>query len=307
MIDILLQNPADITDGLFIGCIGYENRSAFYLKNSTSLDNAEKLIFDYKCSGIYSYGQNMDFIENARNVNNFSDFDEFLVFLQKVLKYKSSRIIFDITSFDRQKIASILKLIFENRLTVDAVKIVYSLRKFVECKIKFEVVNSFSPVLPTFMGDTAFSQQGLSLIMGVGYEYGKVIGAIDTLEPTKTFCFRPTGTDPQFDECIDRANLNFNFLNEEDLVLKYDVCNAETLYFDIRRLVEFEKSSRSVLIVPMGPKIFAAISMLVALIYHPSVKVWRHSTECASDVNTISDAHPTGEIVQFAFSFKQAD
>ncbi|MGB3313654.1 MAG: hypothetical protein WBB85_04535, partial [Albidovulum sp.] len=119
------------------------------------------------------------------------------------------------------------------------------------------------------------------------------------------YCFRPTGTDPRFDIHIDEANVDFGFMGDKRNLFSYDLNEAEPLYIDLRRLVEYEMVERTVLLLPLGPKLFAAMCMIVATIMHPKVMVWRHSTVSAAQPRTISDAYTTGKTVEFGFSFRK--
>ncbi|UOA27127.1 hypothetical protein [Pseudosulfitobacter sp. DSM 107133] len=304
MTEISLIEPNDVKADLFIGCVGYEHRSLEALRkiHNADLDPA-MILFDYQSGDLFSYPENRAdlIVQNATLVANFGEF------MEKVEAYLnasvSASILFDVTSFDREKIAVILQTFFGKRSHIGAVSICYFPRTFVEPSHSLDIVRSFGPVIPAFIGETSSSRDSLALLIGAGYEYGRAVGAIDLLEPDRIYCMTPIGTDSRFEDAIEKNNLGFSFLENEELLQKYDLSRPENLFYEIRRIVEFEVQERNVLILPLGPKLFAAAAMLVAFILHPSVMVWRHSTASKDAPKSTSDAHASGVDVRLAFRF----
>lgn len=293
----------------FVGCIGYEDRSTFLLRESFCAPGISHILFDYHAVnagglGLCSYDRNVE-IANRVGPKIERDFEAFLKLFSAELEAKEdATLVIDITSFDRAKLAGLILEVFRLKRAPRQVRLMYSPRSFEHFEVlKFDVVQSFGPVLPEFFGSADGFEKPLSLILGAGYEYGKAVGAVDTLEPDHIYCFRPTGTDPRFDEEIDRANVNFSFISTQENIFRYDLNDAYSLYSDLRKLIEHESVEQSVLVLPMGPKLFAALCLLIATAMHPRVMVWRHSTVSASQPETITDARTTGSVVEFAFRF----
>jgi hypothetical protein len=306
MTEIILLEPRDLDFDLFIGCVGYEHRSLAALRKLRDGDfGGNALLFDYDSGDLFSYVSNMRYVAetDATTVPEFGDFEKSI---NEVLdRGDSLNILFDVTSFDREKIATLLQLFFRQRSQVSSVTICYFPRDFVEPSYSLDILRSFGPVTPAFIGQSSFSRDSLALIIGAGYEYGRAIGAIDLLEPDRVYCMTPVGTDKRFESAIRKNNLDFSFLDDESLLRDYDLLRPESLFYELRRMVEFELQERNVLILPLGPKIFAAISILVALILHPDVMVWRHSTASKHAPNSTSDAKASGVDVRLTFSFTQ--
>jgi len=311
MSDIVALREADSATDIFVGCVGYEDRSTYLLRTDFQDPNICHLLFDYKAKdprgiGLFSYEKNL---ETASSVspNLIGDFSKFLDRISvEISSREDVKVVVDITSFDRARLAKLLLLLFHVSKSIGQVRLIYCPRIFEPFDvIRFDVVQSFGPVLPEFFGSADGFEKPLSLILGAGYEYGKAVGAIDTLEPDHIYCFRPTGTDPRFDDHIDQANVNFGFMDNPKNIFKYDLNDAVALYGNLRGLVEYESVERSVLLLPLGPKLFAAISLLVATVLHPTVMVWRHSTISVSQPETITDAFTTGKLVEFAFRFTE--
>lgn len=304
MTDVILLNPKKTTPNLFIGCVGYEHRSLeAYRKNIASGFNGHSLIFDY-CSGdLFSYPENR-YDKSLDQAELINDFDEFLDAASKcILEHEQNSVLLDSTSFDREKLALILKHLFDLASSISTVTICYFPRSYCKPTHSLDVVRSFGPVIPAFIGESSYSRDSLTLIVGAGYEYGRAVGAIDILEPDRIYCMTPVGTDPRFEDEIVKNNLEFSFLEDDELLLPYNLLKPEFLFYEVRRIVEFEIQERNVLILPMGPKVFAAVSIMVALILHPSVMVWRHSTATANAPSSTSDATASGVDIRFSFKF----
>ena len=301
--DIKICRPNIKKSDIFLGCVGYEERSVFFLSENHICENSKILLFDYKAEGLLSYDKNIEIADKC-GAERLDDFEEFLELAKQIIqKSSNSNLLIDVTSIDRGKIGGLLELIFENFDRIGQVNFVYCPSKFKPPKKTFDIVNSFGPVLPIFMGNSVYLREKLSLIVGAGYEYGRIIGAIDTLEPERVHCFVPEGTDERFDQAILDANLNFEFLEKKDSITKYDLNETFPLYYDLRRIVEVEVAQRNVMILPLGPKIFATISMIVAMILHPNIMVWRHSTANPERPDSVTDVEASGNIIQFAFQF----
>lgn len=301
---------ADDSGDILVGCIGYEIRSSHLLRTTTK--RASNLFFDYQAvdelgNGVCSYTANYDTVQEM-GATSEPDFEKFLCLLEAQIEgLDKPSIDLDITSFDRGKIGQLIIKIFSLREQISTVTFVYAPRVFKPFDLyKFDVVQSFGPALPAFFGTAVGYEKPLTLVLGAGYEYGKAVGAIDTLEPDHIYCFRPTGTNPEFDEHIDLANVDFSFIDNPENIFEYDLNDAIQLYHDLRGLVSYEMVDQNVLLLPLGPKLFAALSMLIATIYHPDIMVWRHSTALAKLQDTIEDADTTGKLVKFPFRFIEA-
>ena len=304
MPEISLVEPDTTQFDLFIGCVGYEHRSIAALRKTTESNfNGTSILFDYDSGELFSY------LDNRRDPSVAAatlsdDFQDFMRLIQELIaRNDRATILFDVTSFDREKIAIILQTFFRNQHKIEEVTLCYFPQKFVEPSYSLDIVRSFGPVIPAFIGENSFSRDSLALIIGAGYEYGRAIGAIDLLEPDRVYCMTPMGTDPRFEVAILKNNLGFSFLENDELLKPYDLLRPESLFYEIRRIVEFELQERNVLILPLGPKIFATAATLVALILHPSVMVWRHSTVSKDAPNSTSDAHESGADIRLAFRF----
>lgn len=267
----------DDNDGqLFIGCVGYETRSVEGLKEflrSSTPDRA--LIFDYASEGAF-YSKNKEFMLDNQ-VLGIPCFEDFLRSIEKLLDARSDAFVLDVSSMDREKIARILQTFFHHAQKGSSLKLIYYPSAFYEPKRRLEEVKSFGPVTPAFIGVSNPSLTSTKLILGAGFEYGRAVSAIDLLEPSEVFCYFPVGTDPRFEASIRSNNLDFSFLEPSDQLLSYDLMDPRSLFYELMSSLANFVEVANVIILPLGPKIFAAISILAALCHHPEVMVWRHS------------------------------
>lgn len=309
MIDISLgDSNKGANFDLFIGCVGYEHRSLAALRKIHSEGFAgNSVLFDYKSGDLFSYLKNSE-DPLVTLSGTWPDFKATLLQVEKYITENSDlTILFDVTSFDREKIAFLLQLIFKNYSFIKNVTLCYFPSKFIKPTHHLDILRSFGPVIPAFIGENSYSRDSLTMVIGAGYELGRAIGAIDLLEPDRVYCMTPIGTDPQFEKEILKNNLDFSFLDNDELLQTYDLLQPERLFYEMRRIVDFEIQQRNVLILPLGPKIFAAVSILIASIFHPSVMVWRHSTASKKDPNSIMDAHASGIDIRLTFKFQKTE
>ncbi|SIQ19069.1 hypothetical protein SAMN05880582_1011053 [Rhizobium sp. RU20A] len=306
MISLKLLQPSSVAADIYIGCVGYELRSSEALRTyNLSISSREKLLLDYDCGDRLSYPRNIEFVRGI-DCELFKNTMELIKAIEyRIVGGPKKCVMLDVTSLDRRVMAKVLESLFDLRAYISNIEIIYYPQTFVEPTAVLEQVLTFAPVTSRFVGEASYSRDALSLIVGAGYEYGRIVGAIDVLEPERVYCFHPVGTDSRFEEAIYKNNLGFSFLDNPDFLLPYDLLTPYELYQSLRSLIEVELRERDVLLLPLGPKIFAAISIVIALQLSPSVMVWRHSTTSHSKPSTNLDAVADGKRIDFSFSFSE--
>ncbi len=298
--------PESVRPTAIIGCVGFESRSIEVFRRSQPESWKKKIILDYDSKGLHSYDSNI--VELSKSgVRCQSDRKQFLEDIRFCIANGHRNVQLDVTSFDRHTMALVLQDLFVMADSIDTVLFSYYPRTFEEPSDQLENVISFGPVSPAFIGEASFSRDNLALIIGAGFEYGRIVGAMDMLEPERTYCLYATGVDKRFETAVFRNNLDFSFLDNASLLMPYLLARPDALYFELRRLVEFELRERNVLILPLGPKLFAAVATVVALELHPSVMVWRHSTVSAQSPETTNDANASGALHRMAFRFLKSE
>jgi hypothetical protein len=181
------------------------------------------------------------------------------------------RVAVDISSMTRARIASIVQAAYA--LPTDQPAIVDLLYAPAEYRRSSAPVVSWvyaDPVTEHFAGwypDAA--------VVGLGYEPNAAEGMMDYLTPDESFMFVPNGRDQRYR--TDVENVNAEVLRKANTTLDYSVEHPYRLVLDLERLVLARVHERRLLLVPLGPKIFAAACLVVAQRLHPLVSVWRFS------------------------------
>lgn len=307
------MNQSDtLVPKLFLGCCGYEARCIQHCREAgKALGNYSILfIFDYQTEGLHSYETNSKYIKALRHsdVRIVDSWDAYLTAVDAVIASEELiDVTVDITSFDRRKMGDIFLLLHHYQSVLQNSEIFYYPQKYSEPSLNLEVVSAFSPLSVGYLAERELAQAGTTLFAGAGFEYGKIIGALDLLEPEEVFCFRPNSNDDRFKTKIDIANNEFEFLsdypNGMDRLVDYYIYDVPKLYEILRGLVDHDVGRRNVLLLPMGPKIFAFVCILLALQYKNKVMVWRYSTVDTEEPKTTSNAIASGEVIQFSFKF----
>lgn len=287
---------------ILIASCGYERRSSQFVR-AEEVDSYDKIfVIDYVSAGIHSYDQNkadlMDVLPASRT--NWIGDGHLEKLLSAVTPSIGSRLSLDIdcSSMDRSSLAKILAHVKTSSVDFDRLNVIYFPQTFSPPALSLETVSRFGPIARQFSGSSRSSSEKMCLVMGVGYEFGKAIGAQDYLEPDELYAFHPIGTDVDFEKAVLKANSNFDFVGDPDKVIAYPLLDPAALLDNLLTLIDFKRQSHRVMLLPMGPKIFAALCLVVALRFHPDVRVWRYSTEDPSRSH-VKDAYPSGERVSF--------
>jgi hypothetical protein len=208
----------------------------------------------------------------------------------------------DVSSMSRVRIARLLAPLaahtLEHPIEVD---LVYTPAKFVDPPPEPEITEVNGPVIDWFGGWSPDLRQPVVAFLGLGYERDRSVGAMEYIEPASIWAFEPGGEDSLYDEKMHAAN---EWLYEEvppERVVGYTVADPFECFATMEGLVfdELRRGSRPVL-VPMGPKIFAVVSMLVALIHRPWTAVWRVSP---GDYATVQPRESAGKLVGIHATF----
>jgi hypothetical protein len=190
------------------------------------------------------------------------------------------RVVIDVSSMDRKRIATVVEVLAQ--LTPSApvtAHLLYVPSVYDPPDDLPQGVITLAPVSAYFAGDLQPRARPVGLV-GVGYEPNKASGALSNLEIPCSAAYVPDGPDPNFRAAVLAANSAL--LNGADAPeqIGYEVLEPfeciELLDGPIRTLI---RSEGAPVIVPLGPKIFALSSSLIAAIHHPNVQVWRASFE----------------------------
>jgi hypothetical protein len=191
------------------------------------------------------------------------------------------RLAIDISSMSRVRIAAVVQALLSLPEGAGTdVDLLYTPAKFPSALQGDDPqVFDVGPVSRYFAGWWTNLSAPLVAVIGVGYEREMAASAIDKLEPTDMIVFASTtaGVDRYAPE-VTSANQALLAPGEEGpLVVRYDLADPSGCFSTLEAtLARLERDCR-VVIVPLGPKMFAACAMLASALHPRSSQVIRVS------------------------------
>jgi hypothetical protein len=163
--------------------------------------------------------------------------------------------------------------------------------------------NSFAgPVIPPFAGWTSNPDLPPVAVVGLGYEEGKALGAVEYLQADEVWAFDPASPEKKYRQALELANKLFLDGIPSSRVFQYDVTDPVALFGQLESLTSGLARVGRPHILPFGPKLFALVSLLVAC-QQRSVGVWRVSAgESEPAVDRLPSKHVICLQVTFASS-----
>ncbi len=289
-----------------IATLGYEERAQFVA--SQVKGDADLLIaIDYESFGDLDYDQNARWFRSLGfqfvRPGNIRDFVRDLAIRQSE-RLEPCHILVDISCMTRETMADLLSGLWIANGRPLVVDIVYAPAVFQAPPVSREPIERSGPVTHELAGWTEHSERPLTAAIGLGYEPEKAMGTVEYLEVSQsTWAFIPTGNDPRYDAAVSKANHFFLAGLPSEHHLRYSIGRPLELVASLESLVfGLVKKSRPIL-VPLGPKIFAAACCLVGYQHWPDVAVWRvTSGHHAVPRQSVADGTMTGLRVSFGAS-----
>ena len=314
---ILFDEKNDISKKKFtllIATLGFESRASYisskityeqglcvmlddrgqdsYKKNEKIFDSLpfKKIDWD-KCIEIKTLKDNilsLDCVKNNRN--------------------KEVSIAIDISSMTRLMSAKILYALFE--LLKDGEKyeltMLYAPAKYDDTLVKKHAthnqISAAGPVIEEYAGFSKYNELPLYTVMGIGYEYGRALGALDYLDVSSAILFRPSGTNKKFLEQVNIINDDLLNMVGFENVIDYNLHHPQDIFFKLRSLVASLSKKGRVVMVPFGPKVFHFSCLLVSHSLNLEIPVWRISP---GENEEPHDSEASGEIVSMTFKYKE--
>lgn len=295
--------PLDQTDlqeryDLFIGAVGYEARARSVLEwLQGRYETAVGLVFDHN--------QVLDF---EANLAAFSSANAELPLVTARVAYKTiadridalqvgdrpRRIACDVSVLDRTRLASVIMAISDSSTPLD-VDFVYSCAEFDREPTAEPPLVIRNPVHERLAGWSADPVAPVALIVGLGLEEEKAVGAVDFLEPALTWAFEPQSSSQEYNDAIATANAALWSIHPPDGRVPYQVLDPFGTFETLEVLLFGLRASFRPVIVPFGPKVFGVCAILAALVHAPDVAVWRLSAGRLHEPrNCFSDGTFTG-------------
>lgn len=285
----------------YFTALGYEKRCCFF-SSTYNIKAEKKYAFSFGFSEELSYDNNLKWFKGKNFFIEKCSDDDFDVKVKELLvDTKNIKILIDISSFSRLRIAILMReLNFASVDTEILVDFVYSIAKFTKPVSGLSIIMSASPILADFAGWPKDPIIPSSCIIGLGYDEGMAIGAIEYLEAGKIWLFRPNGVDNRFLKALNKANSELLEQVSPAQIIDYDLKDPISIYIILHSLAEGAiKESRPV-ILPFGPKIFTVLSIATAMNFYPDLSVWRISSGVSEQP---VDREACGTICQIRSSF----
>ncbi|RWP82302.1 hypothetical protein [Mesorhizobium sp.] len=293
-----LDEPAWAAVDLLIIACGCEERSSSLVR-SGSIRSERTIALRFAAPQNDTFKRNVLLLD-AAGVAFVDDYDAFfrLRFESLVRELiltvgRPLQIGIDVSSMNRTMIASTLVSLFSLDALIDRVSVFYLPSQFVEPAIEFPLVDQVGAVVPELSGFDADPRLPFALAMGLGYEYGVGAGLINQVEPRFTLCMRSVGHDSRFEDAVRRANLNFEFGPNVE-VGSYNLMDPVGSYHRLENICHGLTKNYRLVIVPLGPKLFAALSILCAIRYYGLIALWRVVAKTSP-----LEAKATGQCVWF--------
>jgi hypothetical protein len=267
--------------------IGYERRSRFI---AASLAKRTKSLcgLEYTTTTALAISENRAWASehnvsikplNGYRVDRDGKFRNFIAHYieEHSVKGKEKLFFVDVSSMDRSLIGRLLNSIFAVVEPPFNLRLCYAPASFVEPAYHFVPARECVASIPELSGSLGIHQSSLSLLLGLGFEYGVSLGLLEKFEPDQAIVFMPTGTDDRYDQAVRKANFNFDFGIENIGLFQYRVNQPVALFESLFSITSGVSILHRVIIAPNGPKIFAALATVVGLFRAPQVMVLRAS------------------------------
>lgn len=278
--------------------IGYEARSVHIAKHSVT---AKELVgCTFRQNRVLAFDDNRSWADRhgVKVVDDVggTDFIAWIAaWLESICDHCDhvANVAIDISSMSRLRIAAVVDACRMLRSPAELrVTFLYAPAKFHSSPTGDYVIKYSDPVLETFSGwhDPA---RPTAAIVGLGYELERGIGAIENLEPAEAWAFAPLGSDARYREEMRRANELLWELLPSGRCIDYHVYRPFDCFVRLESLTHGLLRNRGVVLIPLGPKIFALTSLLVSCL-HPEAAVWRVSSGGSGQP---TEAEAVGELV----------
>lgn len=272
---------ADTKYDVLIAACGYETRSRSTAE-SMEARPSEIWAYDYSDNRILAYDENADFFRASGTLIAVSAAalrDDLLSRLSDLERRcaKVLQVAVDISSMDRDRLASVVNALLADRSDPISVDFLYTPGQFDERMSGSAGTIRVNRPAMGLEGWASDPDLPLACILGLGFENELALAALESLEPSESFLFSPRGVDPRYDEIVETSNQLLAGSGSLRL-LSYELDQPLTTFRSIESLVHSLVGRNRVVIVPVGPKIFALAAMLIGVGYGDEVSVWRVSS-----------------------------
>lgn len=268
MTAVSAENTRFVPDHVYdlaISSLGFERRSTFLAR--MGLTARRNLCFAFDTNRVQAFDQNRD---DAR-IHGLQIVDrpesEFVHRVQTLLREQQyAHIAVDISSMTRRRLSVLVTELANQSLDVGRgvdVDFFYCPAKFAPPAPDDIDILQAGP-LPGFAGPLRRASLPVAAVLGLGYEPHRALGVIEYLEPSSAWLFAPLSS-RDYEAAVQLANSPVLSLVPPEFRLTYDVSDPAGTLNALDSLAFAAGESRRLVMVPMGPKIFALVALLVSL------------------------------------------
>lgn len=268
---------------VLVGAVGYEHRSRHVpltwaersqLRIASAFDTHKTLSYADNWRALADRGFNIE--EHAEGEIRYWLYKHLLDI--EARSDAPLRLGIDVSSFSRSRLAQLILAAADIAMIRDVtIDFGYAPATFIPPAEADTIIEVLGPVTPEFAGWTDEPETPTTCIIGLGYEPERAVGALEYLEPVGAWAFTPTGVDDRYDSSLERANETVWDANPRPVRIVYGVDQPLWTFVQLESLVFGLKRMTRPVLVPFGPKIFAAMCLLAALAHQPETAVWRVS------------------------------
>lgn len=279
----LLKNFHSDDFDLAIFGIGFESRS---------IDSVPELIKNARKSIAMGYSINTEIFNYQSNLSTFRSYGATIIegddtqclaaampHIQKATRNGPANILVDISVMSRHKFSSLLYQIMQSLHKGSKLSITYSLSEFIQPPDDATPIRYLGEIIPPLIGSLGDLSMPSSVIFCLGYEPGKASGVVNYLDPDCVYLFIPNSPIPEFKQAVEENNSELIANTPESNIFEYDVCNPYSTYLSLRSLTLSIREFSRPLIIPLGPKIIASLSLILGIELTPELPIWRVSSE----------------------------
>jgi hypothetical protein len=303
---VLLPSASHISSyNLAISALGYETR-ARYCAERFRPHAARSVALGFSECQCLSFPENATFFRQSGFEVTIVDERNFVHAVKGIVEYSASEaarserplnVWLDVSCFTRTRLAVLFEeLLLASRGVPVRVDFLYSVAQYSPPDRDDLPLRHAGPVTDFFAGWSPALDLPPVGIVGLGYEQGRALGALERLEADDYWLLKPVSSVGEYSEALMKANEELLGFTPLARVLQYDVEDPFDIFINLESLVAgVERVARPILL-PLGPKIFCLVSLIVAALHRPCA-VWRVS---AGEPGTPTDRVPTDSVVRLS-------
>lgn len=275
---------SNINHGFDLGLfgLGYEPRAVHLFKKYGSQCKTTFVFgYDYN-TDVFDYQKNKNFfLENAEQVTEPNDekLPEELFHAISSFGESPLDVCIDITVMSRHRVACALWSLLENLPVNSTITVNYCLSEFVEPPQIAPPVKNIGPIIKQLNGTPSNIGLPPSLVVSLGYEEGKALGAANYIDASEIICLIPRSEISQFEENVKMMNEIFLKGIPSSKVLELDIHRPRSTYYDLKSIIQSVSKTSRPIFLPLGPKIISALGVILGWEIRPNLPVWRVSSK----------------------------